>query len=70
MYGRCIRHLWRPAASTSTNALANPPTWCAEAVAQVMPFREPYNFRIQDIEDQVLNGCLGWEGGADAYVQT
>ena len=45
--------------------MANPlhKVWL-EAVEQVMPFREPYNFRMQDIEDQVLKPGFDalWKG--------
>jgi hypothetical protein len=35
-----------------------------DAVEQVMPFREPWNFRGQDIEDQVLKPHFNalWNG--------
>src|SRR5207249_3909537 len=45
----------RPDAYKSERLLANPlhKVWL-DAVEQVMPFREPWNFRGQDIEDKVL----------------
>ena len=55
----------RPDVYKHERIMANPlhKVWL-EAVEQVMPFREPYNFRMQDIEDQVLKPGFDalWKG--------
>jgi ABC-type glycerol-3-phosphate transport system substrate-binding protein len=55
----------RPDVYKHERIMANPlhKVWL-EAVEQVMPFREPYNFRMQDIEDQVFKPGFDklWKG--------
>jgi ABC-type glycerol-3-phosphate transport system substrate-binding protein len=55
----------RPDVYKSERILANPlhKAWL-DAVEQVLPFREPWNFRGQDIEDQVLKPQFDklWKG--------
>ena len=55
----------RPDVYKHERIMANPlhKVWL-EAVEQVMPFREPFNFRMQDIEDQALKPAFDklWKG--------
>ncbi len=55
----------RPDVYRHERIMANPlhRAWL-DAVEQVMPFREPHNFRMQDIEDQVLKPGFDalWKG--------
>ena len=57
----------RPDVYKHERILANPlhKVWL-EAVEQVLPFREPYNFRMQDLEDQVFKPGFDtlWKGDA------
>jgi len=66
----------RPDVYKHERLLANPlHRVYVDAVEQVMPFKEPYNFRMQDIEDQALKPGFDalWKGEqtpSGAYMKT